>query len=74
MGTAGTPPPQAGPLDGAMTVNQIVARYPDTVAVFNRFGIDTCCGGGVPPTDAAQRDGVDAAALNAALAAVLEAA
>ena len=28
-----------------MTVNEIIAAHPDTVAVFKRLGIDTCCGG-----------------------------
>lgn len=27
------------------TVNQIVERYPATLRVFGRYGIDTCCGG-----------------------------
>jgi iron-sulfur cluster repair protein YtfE (RIC family) len=35
-------------IDIASTVNEIVAQYPETMPVFNRFGIDSCCGGGVP--------------------------
>ncbi len=53
--------------DTALTVNQLVAREPATIAVFNRFGMDTCCGGAVPIADAARRDGVDLDALIAAL-------
>ena len=34
-------------IDRALTINEIVARYPQTIPVFNRFGLDTCCGGGV---------------------------
>jgi regulator of cell morphogenesis and NO signaling len=49
------------------TVNEIVAQFPDTIAVYNRFGIDSCCGGGVPLADAARRDGADPNALLAAL-------
>jgi hypothetical protein len=33
-------------VDPAWTVNETMARYPVTMAVFNRFGIDTCCGSG----------------------------
>ena len=54
------------------TVNEIVVRYPETIAVFNRFGIDSCCGGGVPLGDAAHRDGAELDALLRALDAVLE--
>lgn len=54
-------------IDIVATVNEIVAQYPDTIAVFNRFGIDSCCGGGVPLADAARRDRADLDALLAAL-------
>ena len=54
-------------IDIVATVNEIVAQYPDTIAVFNRFGIDSCCGGGVPLADAARRDGADLDALLASL-------
>lgn len=60
-------------LDPALTINEIVARHPETIPVFNRFGLDTCCGGGVCVNDAARRDGIvpDAVitALNDAIAA-----
>jgi len=35
--------------------------------VFAQFGVDTCCGSGVPILDAAHRDGADVDALLAAL-------
>ncbi|HEY5218764.1 MAG TPA: DUF542 domain-containing protein [Gemmatimonadaceae bacterium] len=54
-------------LDLSQTVNALVARDPRTVAVFNHFGMDMCCGGGVPIAEAAARDGVDLAVLLAAL-------
>jgi regulator of cell morphogenesis and NO signaling len=50
-----------------MTVNEIVARFPATVTVFNELGVDTCCGGGVPLQLAAERDGLDPDALLAAV-------
>lgn len=59
-------------LDPALTVNETVARWPATAAVFNRFGIDTCCGGGVPIRAAATRDGIDPEVLYAALREAIE--
>lgn len=54
-------------LDPAQTINEIAARYPETIAVFNRFGMDTCCGGGVSVEEAARRDGLDVAQILSAL-------
>ena len=50
-------------IDPTWTVNKVVALYPATVAVFNRFGVDSCCGGGVALGEAAARDGVGLDAL-----------
>lgn len=58
---------QPSPLPEGMTVNEIIREHPSTVEVFNRFGIDACCGGAVPVREAALRDGADPAALRAAL-------
>ena len=54
-------------IDTTMSVNEMVARHPGTVTVFNRFGLDTCCGGGAPIVDAARRDGADLQELVRAL-------
>ena len=59
-------------LDRTLSVNAIVARWPQTIPVFNQFGIDSCCGGGAPLDEAARRDGADAEALSAALRRVVE--
>ena len=59
-------------LDQSLTINEIVARYPETIAVFNRFGMDTCCGGGVPVEEAARRDGLDLDQILAALRDAME--
>jgi iron-sulfur cluster repair protein YtfE (RIC family) len=55
-----------------LTVNEIMVRHPASIDVFNRFGIDSCCGGGVPLADAAGRDGADLDDLLAALRAVVD--
>ena len=46
-----------------LTVNEAIRRYPATVEIFNRYGIDACCGGASPVAEAAVRDGADSAAL-----------
>jgi len=58
--------------DPALTVNDAVARYPRTVAIFNEFGIDACCGGAATIEEAARRDGADPDALAEAVRRVVE--
>ncbi|MBI2795815.1 MAG: DUF542 domain-containing protein [Gemmatimonadetes bacterium] len=36
------------PLRDTMTLNEIVAAVPRAVEVFERFGLDSCCGGARP--------------------------
>ena len=45
------------------TVGEIVARDRRSAAVFARYGIDFCCGGGQRLTDACRAKNIDAAAL-----------
>jgi iron-sulfur cluster repair protein YtfE (RIC family) len=54
-------------IDPAATVRETMTRLPQTKDVFSRFGVDTCCGSGVPIVDAAHRDGADLEGLLAAL-------
>jgi len=54
-------------IDPTASVNDVISRYPATISVFNKFGLDTCCGGGAPIVDAARRDGADLGALLAEL-------
>ena len=61
-------------IDTSIPVDQMVARHPETVPVFNRFGLDLCCGGGAPIADAAHRDGADLDELVQALRDALAAA
>jgi regulator of cell morphogenesis and NO signaling len=53
------------PID--MTVNETIRRYPRTVEVFRRFGVDACCGGASPIVEAAARADVDVVTLMRAL-------
>jgi iron-sulfur cluster repair protein YtfE (RIC family) len=54
-------------IDPVVTVRETMARLPQTKDVFSRFGVDTCCGSGIPILDAAHRDGADLEGLLAAL-------
>ena len=54
-------------LDPTSTVNTLIVQDPRTVAVFNHFGLDTCCGGDSPLDEAARREGVELKPLLAAL-------
>jgi regulator of cell morphogenesis and NO signaling len=40
-----------------MTVNDAIRLHPASVAVFNEFGLDACCGGAATVGEAAARDG-----------------
>ena len=41
-------------IDADAPLNAIVARYPQTLPVLQRFGLDICCGGALPLRIAAQ--------------------
>lgn len=41
------------PLDPGLTVDEVMAHHPSTMAVFNALGVDTCCGAGNSLRDAA---------------------
>jgi len=56
---------------GSATINEITARYPKTIAVFNDFGVDACCGGDATLREAAERDSVDCDSLTASLRSVI---
>lgn len=64
--------PTTREIDPGLTINEIVALHPETIAVFNRFGMDTCCGGGVRVDEAARRDGLDVDAVRTALQDAIE--
>ena len=50
-----------------MTINEIIAQHPETVTVFNRHRIDSCCGGGLPLGEVARKHRLDFIALLAEL-------
>lgn len=54
-------------LDCSLTVNAVLAHFPSTWRVFNRFGVDTCCSAVLTVEDAAMANGVDRVALCGAL-------
>ena len=46
-----------------LSVGQIAAEFPAAVRVFEKHGIDFCCGGKIPVTEACGRKGLDPAVL-----------
>lgn len=42
-----------------MSLNDVIRKYPTTIGVFNRFNIDSCCGGARSLRDMAAEDKVD---------------
>jgi iron-sulfur cluster repair protein YtfE (RIC family) len=50
-----------------MIINDVIKRYPQSIAVFNEFRVDSCCGGGQNIKTTASVDGVDLEALLQAL-------
>ncbi|HEX6643947.1 MAG TPA: DUF542 domain-containing protein [Gemmatimonadales bacterium] len=54
-----------------LTVNDVLRAAPASGTVFNCFGIDTCCGGGLPLEAAADAAGVAFDDLVTALAPTL---
>ncbi len=55
--------PTKGPIAKEMIINDVIVKYPKTIAVFNRFKVDACCGGGFSIEKTAKDDGVDVLAL-----------
>lgn len=53
------------------TVNEVIRLAPEAVTVFGRYGIDSCCGGGLPVEEAARRHGADLDELLRALGELL---
>jgi iron-sulfur cluster repair protein YtfE (RIC family) len=49
------------------SVNDVLRRAPLAGAVFNRYGIDTCCGGALTLAQAAESVGLEPADLVTAL-------
>jgi regulator of cell morphogenesis and NO signaling len=54
-----------------LTIREIVDRFPDTMPVLARAGIDLCCGGAHTIAEAAALHGLDAATLMADVAAAI---
>ncbi|MEO8368047.1 MAG: iron-sulfur cluster repair di-iron protein [Candidatus Solibacter sp.] len=59
-------------LNSEQTVGQIAAEFPAAVRVFEKYGIDFCCGGKLPVGQAAAAKSLDAAYLLAEIQVTLE--
>jgi regulator of cell morphogenesis and NO signaling len=54
-------------IDPTVSVGQLVAERPGRARVFERFGIDYCCGGKMPLRDACATGALDSQMVVAAL-------
>ncbi len=54
-------------LNETQTLNEIVALYPQTLPVLQRFGLDTCCGGSLSLHTAVEHHALDLDQVRAAL-------
>ena len=43
------------------TISDLVEHAPGTMTVFSVYGLDLCCGGGLPLGEALERHGIEAA-------------
>lgn len=46
-------------ISGSTLINQVVLAHPETLSVFHRHGMDSCCGGALPLETVAQVHEVD---------------
>lgn len=60
-----------GAVDPGLTVNEIIARWPEAIRTLNACGIDTCCGGNEPLVEAAREAGAEVASVLAQLEAAI---
>jgi uncharacterized protein (DUF2249 family) len=58
-------------VDASETLNELVARAPETLPVLQHYGLDTCCGGALPLATAAQHHNLELAGLLTALRAAM---
>ena len=54
-------------LDPSLTVNEILSRHPEALDVFNRIGVDVCCGANLTLLESIEADGRDGEVLYDAL-------
>lgn len=60
-------PNDAAPIEPTLSVNDVMACYPESIDLLNALGIDTCCGGTDTLRAAAARAGVPLSVLLAAI-------
>jgi iron-sulfur cluster repair protein YtfE (RIC family) len=54
-------------IDPSWTINDVIAKYPETMSVFNSFGLDLCCGADETLSAAAKESELDSDVLISAL-------
>ena len=54
-----------------LSLNEIVAKFPETITIFNSLGFDTCCAGAMTLRDAIRKHKLDEQQVLASLDAVV---
>lgn len=55
-------------IDPTLSVNEIIRQWPAAIRVLNACGVDTCCGGAAPLSEAADEAGVPVSELQRRIA------
>ena len=54
-------------IGSSWTINEVIAIYPESIAVFNAFGLDMCCGADATIETAGRQAGMAPAVIVSAL-------
>jgi regulator of cell morphogenesis and NO signaling len=50
-------------IDASWTVNDVIEKFPDSIAILNSLGVDSCCGGHLTLSEAAAESMIEVETL-----------
>jgi len=60
-------------ITGEWSVNDTIRQFPESISVFNRLGVDSCCGGAATLADSAREAGIEPGEMISMLTVAIEA-